>query len=67
MVCDYGFEEEVDYQTRFPNLESDNMHGGQNKVAHLLTIDMAKQIAMIQRNEKGKQAREYFQQIEKVT
>ena len=33
---------------------------------HFMTIDMAKQIAMIQRNEKGKQAREYFLQVEKV-
>ena len=31
-----------------------------------MTIDMAKQIAMIQRNEKGRQAREYFLQVEKA-
>lgn len=31
----------------------------------VLTIDMAKEICMIQRNEKGKQARQYFLQIEK--
>ena len=30
-----------------------------------LTIDMAKEICMIQRNEKGKQARQYFLQLEK--
>ena len=29
-----------------------------------LTIDMAKEICMIQRNEKGKQARQYFLQLE---
>lgn len=33
---------------------------------HMMTLDMAKQIAMIQRNEKGKQAREYFIQAEKA-
>ncbi len=30
-----------------------------------LTIDMAKEICMIQRNEKGKQARQYFIQLER--
>ena len=33
---------------------------------HVLTIDMAKEISMIQRNEKGKQARQYFIRIEKA-
>lgn len=31
-----------------------------------MTLDMAKEISMIQRNEKGKQARQYFIQIEKA-
>lgn len=30
-----------------------------------MTIDMAKEISMIQRNDKGKQARQYFIQVEK--
>jgi phage anti-repressor protein len=33
---------------------------------YLLTIDAAKHIAMVQRNEKGKQARNYFINIEKL-
>ena len=63
-MCEYGFTENIDYQTYFPKLESES-HGGQNKIDHQITLDMAKEIAMIQRNEKGKLARQYFIQIEK--
>lgn len=61
---DYGFTENVDFSICFPNLESES-RGGQNKVDHLIKLDMAKEICMIQRTEKGKQARQYFIQVEK--
>lgn len=61
---EYGFAENVDFTTRFPNLESENQRGGQNKVDHQLTIEMAKEICMIQRSEKGKQCRQYFIAVE---
>ena len=64
-MCDYGFTENIDYKTCFPNLETEN-HGGQNKVDHQITIDMAKEICMIQRSEKGKQFRQYFIECEKA-
>jgi len=63
-MTEYGFEENIDYTTCFPNLGSEN-HGGQNMQDHLVKIDMAKEICMIQRSDKGKQARQYFIQIEK--
>ena len=63
-MTEYGFEEQQDYITCLPNLESE-IHGGQNKLDHIIKLDMAKEIAMIQRSEKGKQARRYFLQIEK--
>ena len=63
-MCDYGFKEHVDIETCFPNLESENQHGGQNKVDHQLTIPMAKEICMLQRTERGKECRQYFIRIE---
>lgn len=65
-MTEYGFTEHEDYESCFPNLESENQHGGQNKVDHQLTIPMAKELCMIQRNERGKQARQYFLQVEQM-
>ena len=64
-MCEYGFDENIDFVTYFPNLESE-LHGGHNKQDHQLTIDMAKEICMLQRSEKGKQARQYFIALEKA-
>lgn len=64
-MCDYGFVEGIDYISCFPNLESES-HGGQNKLDHQLTIDMAKQICMIQRTETGRKFRQYFIKVEEA-
>lgn len=40
--------------------------GRQNQTDHALTLDTAKEIAMIQRSEPGKRARQYFIQVEKA-
>lgn len=40
---EYGYAENVDFTTCFPNLKSDQ-HGDQNKIDHQLTIEMAKEI-----------------------
>lgn len=62
-MCEYGFAENVDY-IRFSNLSSENQRGGQNKIDHQLALEMAKEICMIQRSEKGKQCRQYFIAVE---
>ncbi len=64
-MCEYGFNEETDFKTCFSNLGSE-LHGGQNKVDHQITISMAKEICMLQRNKKGKQFRQYFISIEEM-
>ena len=59
-MCEYGFSEGQDFS---PFLTEST--GGRPAQDAQLTIDMAKEICMIQRNEKGKQARQYFIQLEK--
>lgn len=54
-MCEYGFVENVDY-ILLPNFEKQNGSGGHNKIDHHLKIDMAKEISMIQRTDRGKQA-----------
>lgn len=55
----YGFVENTDYVSFSKNLEN----GGRTK-DHQLTIEMAKELCMLQRNEKGKIARQYFINLE---
>lgn len=55
----YGFAENVDYVSLTKNL----VNGGRS-TDHQLTIPMAKELCMIQRNERGKQARQYFLAVE---
>lgn len=64
-MAEYGFTENVDYKTCYPNMGSGN-HGGQNMMDYEISVDMAKQICMIQRSEKGKQYRQYFLDLEKA-
>lgn len=59
-MCEYGFTEGED----FCSFLSEST-GGRPAQDAILTIDMAKELCMIQRNEKGKLARQYFIQVEK--
>ena len=62
-MSEYGFTENVDFTTFSQNCEKPL--GGRPSTDHQLTIDMAKEICMIQRSEKGKQFRQYFIEVEK--
>ncbi|MDV7823643.1 ORF6C domain-containing protein [Enterococcus gallinarum] len=65
-MTEYGFAENVDFTVIAKNVHDDTAFGGVRKIIdHAMTIDMAKEISMIQRTEKGKQARQYFIQVEK--
>ena len=63
-MAEYGFDESTDYLVT--DIFVPNSNGGkQTQIDHEIKLDMAKEIAMIQRNEKGKQARKYFLDVEK--
>lgn len=66
-MCEYGFTEHVDF-----NLDKNvrvQLEGkrqvSREVIDHSLTIEMAKQLCMLARNEKGREAREYFIAVEK--
>lgn len=59
-MCEYGFSEGID----FCSFLSEST-GGRPAQDAQLTIEMAKEIAMLQRNDQGKKARQYFIQLEK--
>ncbi|MFB8583886.1 phage antirepressor KilAC domain-containing protein [Enterococcus faecalis] len=59
----YGFDENVDFISF--SEKSDKPFGGRPQVNHYVKLDMAKEISMLQRTERGKQARRYFIQLEK--
>ncbi|MEG2707727.1 MAG: phage antirepressor KilAC domain-containing protein, partial [Vagococcus sp.] len=63
-MIEYGFDELRDFHA----LKIENVVRGRVyfKTDHALTISMAKEISMIQRNEKGKQARQYFIKVEEA-
>jgi anti-repressor protein len=58
-MCEYGFVENVDFCSKMSEST-----GGRPSIDHQLTINMAKELCMIQRTEKGKQCRQYFISIE---
>ncbi|MEQ2398569.1 phage antirepressor KilAC domain-containing protein [Merdimmobilis hominis] len=66
-MCEYGFTEGQDFNP-LKNEQVQN-EGGRLVTRQILdaqlTIEMAKELCMLQRNEKGRQARQYFIQLEK--
>ena len=56
----YGFVENVDYVTFSQFCEN-----GGRSIEYYITLDMAKQLAMVENNEKGMQVRKYFIECEK--
>lgn len=63
-MTEYGFSENHDYVVT--DIFVPNSKGGrQTQLEHHVKIDMAKEVSMLQRNKKGKQARQYFIEVEK--
>lgn len=67
-MCEYGFESGRDFNL----LKIERVQNERNRMVKRLvddaaiTVDMAKEICMLQRNEKGKIARRYFVELEKA-
>lgn len=64
-MVEYGFIENVDYTEVIEKVEAQKRARTYEQINHAIKLDMAKEIAMIQRNEKGKEVRKYFIQVEK--
>ena len=63
-MTEYGFIENQDYRA-ITQKRVTAQGNSTNQVDHVIKLDMAKEIAMIQRTERGKQVRQYFIQVEK--
>lgn len=62
---EYGFTEDIDFALVSQKCETNNPKNPYTvRTDHQLTIPMAKELCMLQRTEKGKEARQYFIQIE---
>lgn len=62
-MTEYGFESGKDFYSK---MSKTSEIGGRPAVDYQISVDMAKQICMIQRSEKGKLYRQYFIDLEKA-
>lgn len=62
-MAEYGFLEGKDFYSK---MSKTSESGGRPAVDYEITVDMAKQICMIQRTDKGRQYRQYFLDLEKA-
>lgn len=62
-MTEYGFSEGNDF--RRVSQKCPTPGGVQEKADYEITLDMAKEIAMIQRSDKGKEVRQYFLELER--
>ena len=59
-MIEYGFSAGQDFSTKMSEST-----GGRPSQDHIVSLDMAKEISMIQRTDRGKQARQYFIECER--
>lgn len=59
----YGFVENQDYEVFKENLKNSN--GGRPTKEYALSLDMAKELCMVENNEQGRTIRKYFIEVEK--
>ena len=59
----YGFVENQDFVVFHKKME--NPQGGRPAIEYHITLDMAKELSMVENNDKGREARRYFIECEK--
>ncbi len=64
-MCEYGFSKENDYSEIIVK-NDENSKGGRPATDYNISVDMAKQICMIQRTPEGKAVRQYLIDLEKA-
>lgn len=60
----YGFQQDQDFTVCSPDRAS-KKRGGHNRKDYHLCLDMAKELSMVENNERGREARRYFIQKER--
>ena len=62
----YGFVKDLDFSFSIFLEKPKSRNGGRPSNEYILTLDMAKELSMVENNEKGREARRYFIQCEKA-
>jgi phage anti-repressor protein len=62
-ISEYSFQEGIDFCSII--LGSKTGHGGHNRTDYAITLSMAKELCMVERNDQGKKARQYFIECER--
>ena len=60
-ITKYDFKENIDFSI----LRNGNANGGRDVLEYIVTLDMAKELAMLENNPKGRETRKYFINCEK--
>ena len=71
-ISDYGFSQAIDFTVIDNFIDDETAFGGKRKQRdYIISIDMAKELSMVERNDAGKIARRYFidceKQLQRVT
>ncbi|GIM50619.1 antA/AntB antirepressor family protein [Capnocytophaga stomatis] len=63
-INEYGFVENQDFEVIHNSMK--NPSGGRPAKEYALSLDMAKELSMVEKTEQGRKARQYFIEMEKV-
>ena len=62
-IKEYGFADGVDYLLH--KIMKQDASGSKHIIDYIISLDMAKELAMVENNAKGRAARQYFIEVEK--